>query len=227
MTTVLNEGELTKLYKFDIESIGKESAKTIAENSKRNHCIVNHYIQNKSKYKKTLVFALNIDNAIALNSLFNKNHVKSEYVVSSIRDAVTGVSVSSKENKDKIERFRNGDLEVLVNVNILTEGTDLPEAQTIFLARPTISTILMTQMIGRGLRGVKAGGTKNAYIVSFVDEWKEKIAWVNPEKLFIEDTVDFKDKDYDTTEKIMRLVSLQKIEEFAFLMDNSVITTGR
>lgn len=224
MTKVLNEGELGNLYKFDIESIGKESAKTIAENKERNHCIVNHYIQNKPKYKKTLVFALNIDNAIALNSLFNKNNVKSEYVVSSIKDAVTGVSVSSRENKDKIERFRNGDLDVLVNVNILTEGTDLPEAQTIFLARPTISTILMTQMIGRGLRGVKAGGTKNAYIVSFIDNWEEKIAWVNPEKLFIEDNVDFKDKDYDTAKKIMRLVSLQKIEEFAHIMDKSVNT---
>lgn len=224
MTNVLNEGELGNLYKFDIESIGKESAKTIAENKERNHCIVNHYIQNKSKYKKTLVFALNIDNAIALNSLFNKNNVKSEYVVSSIKDAVTGVSVSSRENKDKIERFRNGDLDVLVNVNILTEGTDLPEAQTIFLARPTISTILMTQMIGRGLRGVKAGGTKNAYIVSFIDNWEEKIAWVNPEKLFIEDNVDFKDKDYETAKKIMRLVSLQKIEEFAHIMDKSVNT---
>ena len=224
MIKVLNDGELSNLYKFDIESIGKESAKTIAENKERNHCIVNHYIQNKSKYKKTLVFALNINNAMALNSLFNENEVKSEYVVSSIKDAATGVSISSRENKDKIERFRNGDLEVLVNVNILTEGTDLPEAQTIFLARPTISTILMTQMIGRGLRGVKAGGTKNAYIVSFIDNWEEKIAWVNPEKLFIEDNVDFKDKDYDTMKKIVRLISLQKIEEFACIMDKSVNT---
>ena len=78
-----------------------------------------------------------------------------------------------------------------MNVNILTEGTDLPEIQTIFLARPTISTILMTQMIGRGLRGKKAGGTKKAYIVGFMDDWKDKVAWVNPEKLFIEENIDF------------------------------------
>jgi len=65
---------------------------------------------------------------------------------------------------------------VLVNVNILTEGTDLPSVQTVFLARPTTSTILMTQMIGRALRGEKAGGTATAYIVSFVDHWRDKIA---------------------------------------------------
>ena len=63
---------------------------------------------------------------------------------------------------------------MLVNVNILTEGVDLPQTKTVFLARPTISTILMTQMVGRALRGEKAGGTKEAYIVSFVDEEREK-----------------------------------------------------
>ena len=45
----------------------------------------------------------------------------------------------------------------------------------------------MTQMIGRGLRGTAAGGTEETYIVSFIDDWKDKIAWVNPERLYIEE----------------------------------------
>ena len=72
MTEILDEKELDNIKFFDIDSIGKDTAKTIAENSKRNHCIVDHYIENKSTYKQTLVFALNIDNAIALNKLFKK-----------------------------------------------------------------------------------------------------------------------------------------------------------
>jgi superfamily II DNA or RNA helicase len=224
MTKILNEKEIDNIKFFDIDSIGKITAKTIAENSERNHCIVDHYVNNRSKYDKTLVFALNIDNAIALNTLFNENGVKSDYVVSTIKDSVTGVTISNKLNKEKIENFRNGDLEVLVNVNILTEGTDLPETKTIFLARPTISSILMTQMVGRGLRGVKAGGTENAYIVGFIDDWKNKVAWVNPEKLFIEENTDFNDITPDTEKKLMRLVSIQKIEEFASLMDQSINT---
>ena len=224
MTEVLDEKELDHIKFFDIDSIGRSTAKTIAQNSKRNHCIVDHYIENKLTYKQTLVFALNIDNAIALNKLFQKKGIKSEYVVSSIRDANTGVVVASKDNKDKIARFRSGELEILVNVNILTEGTDLPEISTIFLARPTISTILMTQMIGRGLRGKEAGGTKNAYIVGFMDDWKDKIAWVNPEKLFIEENIDFDDKTKDTKKKLTRLISIEKIEEFASLMDKTVDT---
>lgn len=224
MVKILDEKELDKIQYFDIDSIGKTTAKTIAENRERNHCIVDHYIENKFTYKQTLVFALNIDNAIALNSLFKENGAESEYVVSTIRDSVTGVSISSKDNKNKIDRFRRGDLDVLVNVNILTEGTDLPEIQTIFLARPTISTILMTQMIGRGLRGVEAGGTNEAYIVGFIDDWKDKVAWVNPEKLFIEENTDFNDKKRETEKKIIRLVSLEKIEEFASIMEKSIDT---
>lgn len=224
MLKVLDEKELDKIKYFDIDNIGKATAKTIAENRERNHVIVDHYLENRDIYNQTLVFALNIDNAIALNSLFNDNGVESEYVVSSIRDLVTGVSISSKDNKNKIDRFRHGDLDVLVNVNILTEGTDLPEVQTVFLARPTISTILMTQMIGRGLRGERAGGTNQAFIVGFIDDWKDKVAWVNPEKLFIEETTDFKDDDTETRERLVRLVSIEKIEEFASIMDKSVNT---
>ena len=77
-------------------------------------------------------------------------------------------------------------------------------------------------MIGRGLRGLKAGGTKEAYIVSFVDDWQDKIAWINPEKLYIEENVDFNDQDKETNKSLLRLVSISKIEEFAVLT-NSII----
>ncbi len=104
----------------------------------------------------------------------------------------------------------------------MTEGTDVPNVQSIFLARPTISSILMTQMIGRGLRGLKAGGTKEAYIVSFVDDWQNRISWINPEKLFIEDNIDFNDVDKETKKQILRLVAINKIEEFAILTNKII-----
>ena len=202
--------------------LGENIAKTIAENKERNSIIVEKYVSQKEKYKQTLVFALNVDNAIALNALFCEKGVKSDYVISTVKDAITGVTISSKENKDKIDKFRKGELDVLINVNILTEGTDVPNVQSVFLTRPTISTILMTQMIGRGLRGLKAGGTKEAFIVSFVDNWRNKVAWVNPEKLFIEENIDFDDKDHETIKHLVRLVAISKIEEFAIL-SNQII----
>ena len=108
---------------------------------------------------------------------------------------------------------------------MLTEGIDLPNIQTVFLTRPTTSTILMTQMIGRALRGTKAGGTDKAYVVSFIDDWEDKINWVNPEKLHIEEDAEFIDKDDQTAKKITRLIAIDKIEEFARIMDDAIDTT--
>ena len=95
-----------------------------------------------------------------------------------------------------------------------------------FLARPTVSSILMTQMVGRALRGTAAGGTSNAYIVSFIDHWNEHIAWVNPESLFAGEN-DFQDSD--DSERIKRdiqMIAISKIEEFARILDDSVDTTN-
>lgn len=226
MYEVFNEKDIEKIKHFDIDTIGKATAKIIGENKKRNNAIVNYYLKNKKEFKQTLVFSLGVDNAIALNSLFKRKGIASDYIISNIRDALTGVTNSAKDNEYKINKFRKGDLEVLINVNILTEGTDLPKVQTVFLTRPTISKILMTQMIGRGLRGEKAGGTKKTFIVSFIDDWKDKISWVNPEKLYIEDNLDFKGPEpINNGPKITRLISIEKIEEFAAIMDRTVDTS--
>lgn len=110
-------------------------------------------------------------------------------------------------------------------MSMLTEGTDLPNVQTVFLTRPTTSTILMTQMVGRALRGQKAGGTEKAYVVSFIDNWEDKINWVNPEKLHLEDDAEPVERDIETMKRIARLISIEKIEEFARMMDDSIDTT--
>lgn len=51
-----------------------------------------------------------------------------------------------------LERFRRGEVEVLWNVGLFTEGTDLPSIGCVILGRPTSSSTLYQQMVGRGLR---------------------------------------------------------------------------
>jgi hypothetical protein len=116
-------------------------------------------------------------------------------------------------------------MQILINVNILTEGVDLPKTKTVFLTRPTISTVLMTQMIGRALRGEAAGGTKEAYIVSFVDNWNSRIAWVNPESIISSEENDFIDKDSKYRERNIRIISIEKLEEFARIVNETVDTS--
>lgn len=218
----LTDKDIKNIQAFD--NLPEDVATEIAVNGERNYLIVNHYIENQQKYGKMLLFAININHAIALNGVFKAKGISSDFVISSIKDLYTGVSVSNEENEVKIKKFREGLTQVLINVNILTEGTDLPTIQTIFLTRPTTSTVLMTQMIGRALRGVSVGGTEKAFIVSFIDDWKDKIAWVNPEKLIEYEKAPAEDKSYEKKEHVTRLVAISKIEEFAKIVDESINT---
>ena len=216
------------LSKSDIKAIERLTnlpeniAKEIALNNERNKFIVNEYIRKKDEYGKCLVFAININHAIVLNTLFREENIKSDYVVSSIKDMYSGVSISNEENMEKIKDFKNNKLDVLINVNILTEGTDIPNVQTVFLTRPTASKILMNQMIGRALRGTEAGGTEHAYIVSFIDEWKEKINWISPKEILqgakiVDDSAKSREKLSET------LIPIKMIEEFAQIMNEGIV----
>lgn len=53
---------------------------------------------------------------------------------------------------EALDRFRRGEIDVLCNVALFTEGTDLPSIGCVILGRPTSSTSLYQQMVGRGLR---------------------------------------------------------------------------
>ena len=205
-----------------LDILPDEVAQQMADSAARNKLIVETYKAKHDEYGQTILFAVNVIHAIQLTSLFKKAGIKADFIVSSVRDAATGVTISREDNEKKLEDYRNGKLQVLINVNILTEGVDLPK--TIFLTRPTVSSILMTQMVGRALRGTAAGGTSSAYIVSFVDHWNEHIAWVNPESLFNGNN-DFQDNDSERVKRDLRMIAISKIEEFAAILDDAVDTT--
>lgn len=214
-----------------LDVIPEDIAEAIADNKERNRFIVKTFFENDSykKYGQTLVFALNRTHAFVLKALFEqygkKYGIKAGVIVSGTSAEFIGINISNEENQRQIEAFRRGEIQILINVNILTEGVDLPKTQTVFLTRPTISTVLMTQMIGRALRGEKAGGTKDAYIVSFVDNWNSKIAWVNPESVLFDEDNEFVNKDFEHKKRIVRLISIEKIEEFARIVNETVDTT--
>ena len=208
-----------------LDVLPDEVAQQMADSAARNKLIVETYKAKQDEYGQTILFAVNVVHAIQLTSLFKKAGIKADFVVSSVKDAITGVTISREDNERKLDDYRNGKLQVLINVNILTEGVDLPKTKTVFLARPTVSSILMTQMVGRALRGTAAGGTASAYIVSFVDHWNEHIAWVNPESLF-DGNNDFHDNDSERAKRDLRTIAISKIEEFAAILDDAVDTTA-
>jgi ATP-dependent helicase IRC3 len=103
------------------------------------------YIQLKKKFnfKTTLIFCVNLDHCKTLCAVLQDQGINAQYV--------TGLT-SKHERQSIIEDFKNGKIDVLCNVQVFTEGTDVPSIDSIFLARPTKSRLLLVQMIGRGLR---------------------------------------------------------------------------
>jgi superfamily II DNA or RNA helicase len=162
----------------------------IAHSCERNDIIVDTYIQNKEKYGKTLIFALNAYHCISLCEQLQKKGIRCDYIYS-----------AHDGNENKIRRFKGGELDVLVNINILTEGSDVPDIQTIFLTRPTQSDVLLMQMIGRGMRGNSAGGTENVNIVDFCDKWDVFTKWLNPKWLIGKGTTTDTETEYETKKR--------------------------
>lgn len=154
----------------------------VSKTNERNEIIVDEYVKNKEKYGKTIIFALNAIHCDSLNEAFRKKGIRSGYVYTMINNA---------ENQKTIDRFRHHEaedgLDVLININILTEGSDIPDIQTVFLTRPTTSDVLLMQMVGRGMRGVGCGGTETVNIVDFCDKWTSITSWLNPKFIWGEE----------------------------------------
>lgn len=159
----------------------------LATNQQRNNYIVAAYLQRREKWGKTIVFADRWYQCDYLREAFIKQGVRADVVYSHI-DADPGSAAArnrrgADENSRVLRAFKANELDVLINVKMLTEGTDIPDVQTVFLTRQSTSRILLTQMVGRALRGPKFGGTAEAHIVSFIDDWKQRINWASYDQL--------------------------------------------
>ena len=109
------------------------------------------------KDRKGIVYAINISHAQKIAKLYQEHGVKA-------------IAIDSKtpatERQQDIEAFKKGDIQVLVNVDIFSEGFDCPDVEFVQLARPTLSLAKYLQMVGRGLRVAK--GKKNCVIIDNV-----------------------------------------------------------
>ncbi len=154
----------------------------LAQNRDRNRLIAETYVRNRKRYGKTLIFAERWYQCVQICEFLRARGVRADAVYSHTESQAPNKRAPDA-NERVLEAFRRGELDVLVNVRMLTEGTDVPDVQSVFLTRQTTSRILLAQMIGRALRGPKFGGTKEAFIVSFVDNWGHTIPWAQYDAL--------------------------------------------
>lgn len=213
MTQIFDDEELSTITRYDLSSLDEKSLNKLNENSNRNNLIVDTYLSKRKEFGQTIVFAVDRLNALAINAIFQASGVRSDYVVSGTLDGQSR-SVSPRRNSEVIQAFKEGKLEVLVNVNIVTEGTDIPNIRSVFLARPTKSEILMTQMIGRGLRGPAAGGTKTTNLVYFIDEWKGLADFVSPREL-LDGADNLSERSSDNRSMLKHYIHIEEIAAYA------------
>jgi superfamily II DNA or RNA helicase len=198
----------------------------LARNAERNELIAATYVEQRKKYGKTIMFTDRWFQCEAIVAALKKRGVKAGAVYSHV-DRTLSHEKRQKRDRDEnakvLARFRAGEIDVLVNVKMLTEGTDLPDAQTVFITRQTTSQILMTQMIGRALRGPKFGGTTDAYIVLFMDDWQHAIRFADYESL--EGRAD--ESPTRTPKRApIELISIDLVKRLARQMDSGVNRTS-
>lgn len=82
----------------------------------------------------------------------HNTHLAAEFNRAGIKAAAIDSDTPKEKREDLVQKFRRGDLQVLLNVNIFSEGFDCPDVEVIQLARPTKSLAMYLQQVGRGLR---------------------------------------------------------------------------
>jgi len=123
----------------------------------RNRLVVENYLELASD-RKVLVFAADLSHARNLTDMFKTYGVNAAWV-----SGETPMHV----RRSILKSLRAGEIRVVVNCLVFTEGFDEPSLDAVLVARPTRSLVLYCQMIGRGLRPYP--GKKECLFIDFVD----------------------------------------------------------
>ncbi len=108
----------------------------------RNALIIRSYCE-LARGRRGLVFCVDVEHAKQLALGFRE---------SGIRAAAVWGAMAKSDRAATLERFSRGELDIITNCNVLTEGFDEPRVDCVIMARPTKSRLLYTQIIGRGTR---------------------------------------------------------------------------
>ena len=106
--------------------------------------VIRHW-QEKAGDRQTVVFCSTVDHARNVRDAFTAAGVSAEMIYG---DMGTG------ERRSALLAYENGDVQVIINVAVLTEGWDHQPTSCIILLRPSSYKSTMIQMVGRGLRTV-------------------------------------------------------------------------
>ena len=156
----LSDADLRRIREqFDIPN---SILQRLAENEVRNLAIVTAIEELAKRHRRILVFAATVQHADLLAAVLQMRG----YHASSVTGKTAGLRRSQVIGSFKQD---TPDVRIICNFGVLTTGFDAPFTSAALIARPTKSLVLYSQMVGRAIRGKRAGGNETAEIVSVVD----------------------------------------------------------
>ena len=164
-TLLANDISLEKEAARSVESDDDFSSavlEQIGQNVERTAAVLNKVQDMITRHSRVIVFASSVRHAELLMSLLAAIGIEA-YVI-------TGeTAIGQREHA--IRRYKGSAPTpiVMCNFGVLTTGFDAPKTSAAIVARPTKSLVLYSQMVGRAIRGVKAGGNEQCEIVTVVD----------------------------------------------------------
>jgi superfamily II DNA or RNA helicase len=160
MSVELSDDEVSRYEQM--RDMPKNVLRRIASDVERNKRLLQS-IRSKDADWPILLFAISTEHAHTLAALLRL-------------EGIPAVSIDHETDSDLrrryIDEFRRGDIRVLCNYSVLTQGFDAPAVRAIYVTRPTFSPNVYQQMIGRGLRGPLNGGKERCLIVNIADNWQ-------------------------------------------------------
>ncbi|WP_218018190.1 sacsin N-terminal ATP-binding-like domain-containing protein [Nocardia shimofusensis] len=156
---VLSEEELRGIQ--DTRKVDRPLLDRLGRDQARMKVLVNHILSQDADWS-ILVFTPSVLSAQVLAATLRYRDVDAA--------AISG-QTGRQERRDVIKRFKDGEIRVLTNCDLLVQGFDAPGVRALYIARPTFSPSSYIQMAGRGLRGPANGGKEECLIVDVADNF--------------------------------------------------------
>lgn len=166
----IEDGMLARITQYAIETstsldavatrkgdFAKQQLATAVNTPERNRCIVEAF-QKHAADRRAIAFCVDLEHVEGLRWAFKQAGVEA--------DSVSG-NLPIDERRDRLARFRAGEIRVMVSCGVLLEGFDDPGVDCGIMARPTRSRPLYIQAIGRCLR--THSGKTDALILDITD----------------------------------------------------------
>jgi len=138
----------------------------IGKNKNRNLRILQRLRELNSDEIPTIVFSCSVNHGRLLASMLTLEGIPNALIIG---------EMAPKDRSDAIADFKDtsSNMNILINYEVLTTGFDATNIECVFIARPTQSVVLYSQMLGRGLRGPQMGGNESCLLIDIKDNLQQ------------------------------------------------------